>query len=497
MLSSKKLVNLWKNSEKKSCPDPGYSQEPRMDIPAPYHDCQLPEELAATLREALQALRDFTGATAGWIGLHRPDGQLYFPARAGLFAEAWLTLQQGQSPVWGFEVREGPTVLNDPPPLAILGKPPLRNILSCLLRGERKPAGQLVLANKTGGFTAQDAAALRTMALFLSRRLVLESARARPSLSAALLLAVLDHVHEGIFMVDHIGRLVFANAAWADWTGYATEELCNRSPPFPFWVSHTELAALGNIEASLPGTPCPSPRSSAHSSRATPAPWGPFPFRHRNHSLFWCQMETTTAEIAGRDVTIAFLHRLPAAARLTRGERDCTPGPIGAGPATNSNSQGMAENLLSLPRAGAVSPEAEEIVLLLRPGGLIDLWDERWEDLTGLKFRDVAGIGTELLLDWLFPRQHDRSFVADLLHQPGRRRAQAMLEVAGRIRNRSLFFTFLPVRALDLRPAPPAAQAPAGDAWLILASPGKVTATEASRGKRFRKAKAGPVGLKR
>jgi PAS domain-containing protein len=465
-----------------------------MDISAPPHDCHVPEELAATLREALNALLDVTGATAGWIGLLRPDGQLHFPARVGTFSEAWLTLQQGQNSIWGFEVREGPTVLNDPAPLAILGSPPLRNLLSCLLRRGASPAGQLVLANKMNGFTSHDDTALRTMALFLSGRLVHESNCPEPPLSAALSHAVLDHIQEGILIVDHTGRLVFANASWAQWTGYSIQELCNRQPPFPFWVSHTELAALSNLGPILPGTLFPSQGSGAHGSGETATPREPFPFRHRNHSLFWCQMETTTAEVAGQAVTIVFLSRVPAAAHRADNERTSSPDPMIALPGSATNSRTPTPG-------GAASREADGMALLVRPGGFIDLWDERWEELTGLKHRDVAGISTELFLDWLFPRQPDRSFVADLFHQPGRHGAQAILEVAGRTGNRSLLFTFLPVRALDVRAAMPAtgkepnrslasAPMPVGDAWLILAWPRDVTAVGASRTRRFCKARA-------
>src|SRR5690349_6013606 len=110
-----------------------FSLEPRMAICVRHarSTSETPDEPRGTLRESLSALLDLTGATAGWVGLLRPDGRLYFPARAGNFSEAWLTLQQGGASIWGFAVCDGPTLLNDPPPLAILGNPPLRNLLSC------------------------------------------------------------------------------------------------------------------------------------------------------------------------------------------------------------------------------------------------------------------------------------------------------------------------------------------------------------------------------
>jgi PAS domain-containing protein len=307
--------------------------------------------------------------------------------------------------------------------------------------------------------------------------------RPAPDEPARLLYQVLDHVQEGIFIVDPTGRLVFVNAAWANWTGYTTEELCNRHPPFPFWVSHTPLATLGGSAPSFP-----SQNSGTRTAPAASVSGDAFPFRHRNHSLFWCQMETATAEIAGQTMTIAFLRRVPAAARGPRARprgRIVVP----PGPAQGSNPQ-RARRLAEKPSPLSFAAEAprwtEGIALLLRPGGLIDLWDERWEELTGITGREVAGTGTELLLDWLFPRQPDRSFVADLFHQPGRRGAQARLEIAGRTGNRSLHFTFLPVRALNVRAGLPTtrvyAQAPVGDAWLNVARPCEMTVGGKSRG---------------
>src|SRR5207245_1082115 len=49
------------------------------------------------------------------------------------------------------------------------------------------------------------------------------------------------------------------------------------------------------------------------------------------------------------------------------------------------------------------------------------------------------------VLDWLFPRQRDRDFVADQFHQPTPRGTQAVLEVLSCAGSRSLLCTFLPV----------------------------------------------------
>src|SRR5437868_5178709 len=69
-------------------------------MPAPIperHDAVLD-----SLGEALDALLDFTGATAGWVGLAGADGRLTFPIQRGQFGEGWLALQQGRRGPWGF-----------------------------------------------------------------------------------------------------------------------------------------------------------------------------------------------------------------------------------------------------------------------------------------------------------------------------------------------------------------------------------------------------------
>jgi PAS domain-containing protein len=261
-------------------------------------DRQPTDESSHTWREALDALLEITGATAGWIGLHRPNGQLAFPASAGSFSEAWLTLQQGQTSVWGFEVCEGPLLLNDLPPLGMLGEPPLRNLLSCLLHRGGEPAGQVIVANKPSGFTSHDATAVHTAACLLSRQLIRQG-KTSCSLTgpAEVLQLALDQIQDGILILDHTGRLVFANVTWAHWTGYARAELCDRPAPFPFWVSHADLATLGGLPDRLPDTWLSGAATRAGTQRVL------LPFRHRNHSLFWCQVETTTAEIVGQPMT--------------------------------------------------------------------------------------------------------------------------------------------------------------------------------------------------
>src|SRR5262249_54117295 len=228
------------------------------------------EEKGSTfLQEILDGLLEFTGATAGWIGLADPAGGISFPARSGAFAESWLTLQQGQAAVWGFAVGEGPVLLNDLPALPALGEPPLHNLLSCSVSraGEKgpdvlttvgqtpapeQPVGHIVLANKPQGFLSHDSTALQMTAHLVSRHLLSSPPSATLPPAAALWRLGLDRTHEGVLVVDRAGRLLFANAAWSRWTGFPAEELIGRVAPFPFWVSHRDLATLGGLAPALP-----------------------------------------------------------------------------------------------------------------------------------------------------------------------------------------------------------------------------------------------------
>src|SRR5438552_12568505 len=199
-------------------------------------------EFISFLEAILDALLEFTGATAGWIGLSDVQGRLHFPARRGAFGEAWLTLQQGQLAIWGFEVREGPTLLNELPALPALGEPRLRHLLGCQLLRDGAPAGQIVLANKPQGFTSHDALVLQAVTHLLRKRLTGQPGSASASVAPALLRRTLDRVHEGILIVDATGKLLFANDTWARWTGFRPEELANHPAPFPFWVSLRDFA---------------------------------------------------------------------------------------------------------------------------------------------------------------------------------------------------------------------------------------------------------------
>jgi PAS domain S-box-containing protein len=204
--------------------------------------------------------------------------------RHGEVPDAWLTLQQAPDGAWGFAVREGPTLLNDLRPLPPLGAPPLRNLLSCPL-GPEPVAGHVVLANKPTGFTSADGAVLQGACHLMFKGL------ARPGSGAAPippgLGRALDRAADGALVLDAGGALLWANAAWLGWTGFAADELVGRSAPYPFWVSHRDLAAAGP-------------------DAAAPAE-GALPFRRRDGSLLWCRMETAREEWQGRPLTLVFL----------------------------------------------------------------------------------------------------------------------------------------------------------------------------------------------
>jgi hypothetical protein len=143
-----------------------------------------------------------------------------------------------------------------------------------------------------------------------------------------------------------------------------------------------------------------------------------YPFRDRSGNLFWCRMATVQEVINDRRLTFAYLLRAPALQQS-------------APPAS----------LLRAPSADAV----RTLALLLPPSSPPEFWDTRWEQLTGLAASDLTGASRDLVLDWLFPREHDRSYVGDLLCQSLSHGAQAILELVSPGGSKPALCTFLPL----------------------------------------------------
>jgi PAS domain-containing protein len=554
------------------------------------------EESALLLGTMLEALVHFVGAQAGWIGLFGTDGRLNFPAQQGSIPRAWLDIQLGQSSVWGFGLSEEPTLLNDLAAVPLLGPPGLRNILSCCLTDTGRLLGHLVLADKDHGFTSHDATAIQAVGHLMSRYLSGKDRAPASALPQDLARLALDRLGQGILITDQDGRLIFANQTWLRWTGFKSEEIYGRLPPYPFWISHRDLATLGSNR--------PVSQSPGAATVSGQVPPRYLPFRHRNHSLFWCQVETVQEGCAGRSIRIAFMRRLPAAGlgvlpfgttdafqalaenlpcaavlidpqgrllwanELFFREVDANPAILGEkvqahftpasvaalekvlravdsaelgrrgrlilerrqdqkasqsqGAIGSSNPQatmsdysaaalsgaeasflitywqavplpegpglflGFAEDweatllpaTTNWPAAADLGEQAEGLPLLLREGAEVGFWDDRWERLTGLRHMDLAGVPSEVVLDWLFPHQRDREAVADLLHHPARLPGQFLLRIAGSNGGRSLHCAFFPVgsgsgQEAALVPLPvagdPQGQSPRADAWLLIA----------------------------
>jgi signal transduction histidine kinase len=257
------------------------------------------EEPLPELGEALESLRQFIGAAAGWVCLRDATAGPTFPVRRGEIPESWLRLQQSRESVWGFAVREGPTLINDLRPWAVLGEPPLRNLLSCPLGEGARLLGHVALVNKSQGFASQDAAVLQGMAHHMLRLLGRLQAGASPrdELSSGWR-RILDRASEGVLLLDEAGTLLYANATWLAWTGFRAEDLLRRQAPFPFWVSQHDLVRAISMAAAVP--------TSA------------LPFRRQDQSLLWCQVETVTDQFDGRRVTVAFLQRTAEPASVPR-----------------------------------------------------------------------------------------------------------------------------------------------------------------------------------
>src|SRR5262249_7673447 len=128
-------------------------------------------------------------------------------------------------------------------------------------------------------------------------------------------------------------------------------------------------------------------------------------------------------------------------------------------------------------RRATAGPAAEWLAVLLCAGAEATWWDERWEKLTGIQAADIAGVPSEVVVDWLFPNQADRDFVADLLHQPNGSAAgrQAMLDVVSPSGSRRQLCTLLPVGRSAL------ARERSGDGWVLLISEPQIAADSARR----------------
>jgi PAS domain S-box-containing protein len=362
-------------------------------------------ESFSDLSALLTSAQEFIGASAGWIGLPDACAGWTFPARAGALTDNWLLCQPARSAAWSFTVGREPILLNDLPPSDNLDDPPLHNLLSCPLLHDDRLLGHVALANKAHGFVAQDAAVLQGLAHHMVRLLVRRPASPPLQLSAAWR-RILDRASEAILVLDPSGVLLFANAAWLDWTSFRAEELLGHSPPFSVWVNQHELARA--LSATPPGAS------------------GVLPFRRRDSSLLWCRMETATERWNGHTVTLAFLLQTEAQSP----------------PLEKEKLEEVVEQMQPEPIPLA-SPTSLPLLLDLEGG--IDGWGPRWEETTGLSAADVEGSRSELVLDWLFPQQHDRERVADCFHHPSSTGCQLVLDIATATGSQPVSCTFLPL----------------------------------------------------
>jgi signal transduction histidine kinase len=102
-------------------------------------------------------------------------------------------------------------------------------------------------------------------------------------------------------------------------------------------------------------------------------------------------------------------------------------------------------------------PGDDSLALLLTLGREVAFWDQRWSARTGLTNQEIAGAPTEVVLDWLFPRERDRNQVAHWMLQPDRRGRQFVLDLLIPGGSEPFVCSFLPVSQ------------PGHQAWLLLA----------------------------
>lgn len=382
----------------------------------------------------LESLLAFLGAAAGWLALRDSSGRMTFALARGAFADDWLSWQHSPEGVWGIAADEGPMLLNELDRWTALGDPPLRNLLSCPLRQAGAIVGRVTLANKPQGFSTLDTHALQAVAHTLAALLHRPEASAWPAAWGRLL----ERIPEGILVLDESGLLVYANRTWLEWTDFDASELLGRRAPFPFWPEPRDLAcALSEAES---------------------APAGTVPFRRRDRSLFWCQVESETERWAGQSMTVAVLRQ-----RLEETAIAIEPQGFPFGPLSHDE-----------PSESPHAPGSYWLPLLVELGGGIEGWCPRWEELTGLSAADVEGGRTELVLDWLFPQQSDRERVSDCFQHADADGCQLLLDVVAPNGSRPLLCNFYPL---------PKAEPSVVQRWLLLiGEPEEAAAAGASSG---------------
>jgi len=396
------------------------------------------DEARALLGEALEGILQATGAGSGWIALKGSAGRLTFVVHRGEVPEAWVRLQNGELGSWGFTLNEDPVLLNEFPELPILGTPSLRNVLSCPLSHETQLIGHVLLANKGTGFTSHDAIALQAVSHVLARQI--RSLSLVEKDASSLMRRALDHASEGIFVLDETGVILHANETWCRWTGYSLHELRGSSAPYAFWITHRDLAQLGAelefLPSPGPGTierkaplPAPAPefaQTSAEAASSTPEAkhitLNRYPFRDRGGVIFWCEVATVQELIDARPVTMIYVRPMNVAETAQRRPAQRQPG-------------------IDLVLAD------QTLALVLPPDRGPEFWTPRWEKLTGLHASDLADATRDLALDWLFPRERDRAFVADLLCQPIAVGGQAPLHLASSAGSSPALCIFLPLNS--------------------------------------------------
>jgi PAS domain-containing protein len=271
----------------------------------------------------------------------------------------------------------------------------------------------------------------------------------------------LDHTAEGVFILGETGVILHANETWCRWTGYSLDELRGSSAPYAFWITHRDLAHLGGELhflrlAGASGTeqrmPLPSqtnaagltsPEMSSATAEAKQITLNRYPFRDREGRVFWCEAAALRDVVDARPVTFVYLRPITV-------------------PETSARPTIQRE-----PSIESV-PVDQTMALLLPPDSGPAFWTPQWEKITGLKAADLAGANRDLALDWLFPRERDRAYIADLLCRPATVGGQVALHLASPEGSKPVLCTFLPFNPGSDGAAPPGTPLSARTVWLLL-----------------------------
>ncbi len=197
-------------------------------------------------RFLLSETRPLVGASLGFCASMTPkDGGLMVQAYSGALNETCALVQgklqmtdqraKGSYPgLWGRALNTGQAFFTNTPAShpASTGLPeghaPIANFLAVPAILGNRPAGIIALANKEGGFTARDLAAVKEIGRYYAVAIQRVEALKELSESEERYRTLVESMQEGIIMIDDAGRLTYVNHQICKMLGRSRQDLLGR-----------------------------------------------------------------------------------------------------------------------------------------------------------------------------------------------------------------------------------------------------------------------------